>query len=130
PIRNELVSRRQGSAPRRRRGRPGDPRRAWPLRIIAACSFFGRGGSAGARALLAALVLLALPAVAGAAPRPNVVVVLTDDQAVQTLRPDTMPTVTERVAGQGTSFTDAIATTPLCCPSRASMLTGQYAHNN
>jgi N-acetylglucosamine-6-sulfatase len=89
-----------------------------------------RPAAAGALALLAALVLLALPAAAGAAPRPNVVVVVTDDQAVQTLRPDTMPAVTERVAGQGTSFTDAIVTTPLCCPSRASMLTGQYAHNN
>ena len=72
-----------------------------------------RPAAAGALALFAALVLLALPAAAGAASRPNVVVVVTDDQAVQTLRPDTMPTVTERVAGQGTSFTDAIVTTPL-----------------
>ena len=89
-----------------------------------------RPAAAGALALLTALVLLALPGAAGAAPRPNVIVVVTDDQAVQTLRRDTMPTVTERVGGQGTSFTEAIVTTPRCCPSRASMLTGEYAHNN
>ena len=89
-----------------------------------------RPAAAGALALLAALVLLALPGAAGAAPRPNVLVVVTDDQAVQTLRPDTMPTVAGQIAGRGTSFTDAIVTTPRCCPSRASMLTGEYAHNN
>ena len=62
--------------------------------------------------------------------RPNVVLIVTDDQAVPTLRPDTMPSLFQRVVAGGTRFTNAIVTTPLCCPSRASMLTGQYAHNH
>ncbi len=41
-----------------------------------------------------------------------------------------MPTVQRLLVGQGTSFTSAYATTPLCSPSRASILTGQYAHNH
>jgi N-acetylglucosamine-6-sulfatase len=62
--------------------------------------------------------------------RPNIVVIVTDDQALPTLRPETMPSLTDLIVGRGTSFTEAIVTTPLCCPSRASMLTGQYGHNN
>jgi N-acetylglucosamine-6-sulfatase len=62
--------------------------------------------------------------------RPNIVLIVTDDQAASTLRRDTMPRLLDRVAAEGTRFTNAIATTPLCCPSRASMLTGQYGHNH
>ena len=41
-----------------------------------------------------------------------------------------MPNTKRLLARQGTSFTDYIATTAQCCPSRASLLTGQYAHNH
>ena len=41
-----------------------------------------------------------------------------------------MPIVRRLLVRQGTSFTDAITSFPLCCPSRASFLTGQYAHNH
>jgi N-acetylglucosamine-6-sulfatase len=58
----------------------------------------------------------------------NVVVVLTDDQEPGSLR--VMDTVRRELAGRGTSFEHAYATLPQCCPSRATLLTGQYAHNN
>jgi N-acetylglucosamine-6-sulfatase len=82
--------------------------------------------------LLAAVLaaVAALPSQAEAAKRPNIVVVTTDDQTLASLRPDTMPNVSRLLAGKGTTFTDAIVTTPLCCPSRATWITGQYAHNH
>jgi N-acetylglucosamine-6-sulfatase len=61
---------------------------------------------------------------------PNIVLITTDDQAAHTVRPDTMPNLLSRVGANATTFTNALASTPLCCPSRASMLTGQYPHNN
>jgi N-acetylglucosamine-6-sulfatase len=60
--------------------------------------------------------------------RPNVVVVMTDDQTVESLK--AMRSVDRLLAREGASFTQAIVTFPLCCPSRATFLTGQYAHNH
>ena len=60
--------------------------------------------------------------------RPNILIILTDDQRT----PGTlgvMPEVTGRFVNAGTEFTQGFATTPLCCPSRANLMTGQYAHN-
>jgi N-acetylglucosamine-6-sulfatase len=69
---------------------------------------------------------------AGAAPpaHPNIVVIITDDQTMGQLTEATMPRTLQLIGDEGTTFANAIATTPLCCPSRASMLTGQYGHNN
>ena len=53
---------------------------------------------------------------------PNIVVIVTDDQRADTLR--WLPTVQRELIRQGTTFTNAFATTPTCCPSRASLLTG------
>jgi N-acetylglucosamine-6-sulfatase len=61
---------------------------------------------------------------------PNIVLVVTDDQTLESFNGRTMPYTTGAVAGAGTTFANAIVTTPLCCPSRATMLTGQYGHNN
>ena len=60
--------------------------------------------------------------------RPNIVVIMTDDQTVESLR--VMPAVRRLLGRQGTKFTQSFASYPLCCPSRASFLTGQYSHNN
>jgi N-acetylglucosamine-6-sulfatase len=60
--------------------------------------------------------------------RPNVVVVMTDDQTVESLR--VMANVRRLLAGQGTTFANSFVSFSLCCPSRATFLTGQYNHNN
>jgi N-acetylglucosamine-6-sulfatase len=79
-------------------------------------------------ALLLGLLALLAPASAGAAERPNFLHILTDDQTIDSLR---YMTETERLLGEGgTTFTRYHATQPLCCPSRASFLTGQYPHNH
>lgn len=65
---------------------------------------------------------------AAAAPaRPNVVLVVADDMRADGLQ--AMPTV-QSLAAQGITFSRAMVTTPLCCPSRASILTGQLAHHH
>ena len=53
---------------------------------------------------------------------------MTDDQAADTMR--AMPRARHLLGGEGTTFTQALVSFPLCCPSRASFLTGQYAHNH
>jgi N-acetylglucosamine-6-sulfatase len=62
------------------------------------------------------------------APRPNVLFILTDDLDLDGLR--VMPKLKALVTDPGTSFANAFVTTPLCAPSRASILTGQYGHNH
>ena len=59
---------------------------------------------------------------------PNLVVIMTDDQTLESMR--VMTRTNELLAAQGTTFEQAIASFPLCCPSRATFLTGQYAHNH
>ena len=66
--------------------------------------------------------------------RPNIVVVLVDDMRWDDMRVAGHPFIDtphmDRLAREGARFTNAFATTPLCSPSRASFLTGQYAHTN
>ena len=60
--------------------------------------------------------------------RPNVIVVMTDDQALTDMTPLRQ---TRRLIGDaGVTFTRSFVSYPVCCPSRATFLTGQYAHNN
>ena len=88
-------------------------------------------------------VLLALTAVAGvtaassarpdAAPsaasaRPSFVVIMTDDQTYEDMA--AMPLTKRLIGDAGATFTRSYVSYPLCCPSRATYLTGQYSHNN
>jgi N-acetylglucosamine-6-sulfatase len=59
---------------------------------------------------------------------PNVLVIETDDMRWDDLR--WMPNVRRLIQRKGLSFENSFAPYPLCCPSRASFLTGQYAHNH
>jgi arylsulfatase A-like enzyme len=67
---------------------------------------------------------------AHAAPsQPNILLIVTDDErAVGTLGVE--PTVRSWLKADGTTFAHAYGTTPFCCPSRASIITGLYAHNH
>ncbi len=60
--------------------------------------------------------------------RPNIVVLLADDLDVLSI--DRMPVLRSQMVNLGLTFSNSFVTTPLCCPSRASILTGQYAHNH
>lgn len=83
--------------------------------------------------------LAALPDPSKAA-RPNIVVIQTDDQSLSSLRATyrgregkvrrVMPNTLREVFRGGTEFSRTYATSPLCSPSRAAVLTGQYPHNN
>jgi N-acetylglucosamine-6-sulfatase len=64
----------------------------------------------------------------GASRKPNVIVITTDDQTVENLR--VMKNVRNLLMRQGTTFDNSFVSFPLCCPSRATFLTGQYSHNH
>jgi N-acetylglucosamine-6-sulfatase len=91
-------------------------------------------GARTAAALLTLGLLLTLGACSGSGEpaqpqtRPNVVVLMTDDQTLESMR--VMPGVRAALAGSGTTFERAFVSTALCCPSRATLLTGQYSHNH
>lgn len=78
---------------------------------------------AAAGALLAATL-----AACGSRPpgKPTIVLIVTDDQRWDTLW--AMPNIQRELVSRGVTFSNAFVTTPLCCPSRASILTGRYAH--
>lgn len=59
--------------------------------------------------------------------RPNVIVITTDDQTMDEMR--FLPR-TRSLFSAGRRFANFYAATPLCCPSRASFLTGRYSHNH
>jgi arylsulfatase A-like enzyme len=92
------------------------------------------------RLTIAALFLIAAPTIA--AERPNVLVVLTDDmrwdalgvvqneQGEAALFPWFKTPHLDRLATEGVRFANAFCTTSLCSPSRASFLSGRYAHQH
>jgi len=68
----------------------------------------------------------AAASVGRAAGAPNIVLILTDDQTLDEL--DYMPTLKAEIIDKGALFTNAFVSNALCCPSRTSILTGEYSH--
>ena len=60
--------------------------------------------------------------------RPNFLIIITDDQRFDTMQ--YMPNTQKLIFDRGVTFSHGYITTPFCCPSRASILTGMYAHNH
>jgi len=86
-----------------------------------------------ALALAVGAAALALPSLRpdpapAAFERPSVVVVMTDDQTYQDMA--AMPLTRQLIGAAGARFTRSYVSTPLCCPARATYLTGQYGHNS
>ncbi len=65
---------------------------------------------------------------AAAAGRPNVIVILSDDQTLESMK--VMNNVNTLIGDQGVTFSNSLLNFALCCPDRATFLTGQYAHNH
>ena len=61
--------------------------------------------------------------------RPNILLIVTDDQRMATDTMMVMPKTTALFEDQGTNFPNGYVTTPLCCPSRSTIHSGRYAHN-
>jgi arylsulfatase A-like enzyme len=79
-------------------------------------------------AVAAAVGSVSQPAHGQAGGRPNILLIITDDQREGSL--SGMPELRKWFRKRGLRFPDAFVTTPLCCPSRASIFTGRYAHNH
>jgi N-acetylglucosamine-6-sulfatase len=60
--------------------------------------------------------------------RPNVILINTDDMNVTDMF--VMQKTLAQLGARGTTFRNSYVSYPLCCPSRATQLTGQYAHNH
>ena len=93
--------------------------------------FAALAGRSVALALGLAFLGNTLPA---AAAGPNIVVVVTDDLSVDAFNALSeggwLPNIEEHIVDAGVRFDNAFVTNALCCPSRATFLTGQYSHNH
>ncbi|KAI7849320.1 alkaline-phosphatase-like protein [Circinella umbellata] len=83
------------------------------------------------RALLAffATAVTVTAAVVPSAEKPNILFIFTDDQDARMDSLSYMPNLKKHLIDQGTVYQNHYATVAVCCPSRVSLLRGQYAHN-
>ncbi|CAE7798107.1 DNAH7, partial [Symbiodinium necroappetens] len=62
--------------------------------------------------------------------KPNLVLILLDDQDQVLGGMDPYPNIQRLLGKGGTNFTNFFVNTPVCCPSRAELMGGRYGHNN
>ena len=102
---------------------------AWPpgALALALCTFVAASASPSARCTRRA------PPRRGSGSKPNIVVVIADDLDLPSFQAAAvagfLPNIT-RLFADGTRFREAFVSESLCCPSRATYLTGLYAHNH
>ena len=87
-----------------------------------------RGSAMPTQPSRAGIPAAAASSTATTAGRPNIVVVMTDDMRVSELA--YMPSLRRLVSATGVRFANSFSPDPLCCPARASFLTGEYSHNH
>jgi arylsulfatase A-like enzyme len=83
-----------------------------------------------ALAAAAAAIHLRAPTAHGAESRPNILIIVTDDQTIGTMSRAVMPHTMHYMVDNGRRYPNFYVTDPLCCPSRASIMTGRFDHNN
>src|SRR6185436_15634308 len=92
-----------------------------------------RIGGVAAAAVWAGCVVFSIPAHAQDA-KPNVLMLMTDDLDMSVwdtaLALGYLPRIKAEMVDKGTTFTNTFAALSTCCPSRATLLTGQYPHNH
>ncbi|MFA5352647.1 MAG: sulfatase [Thermodesulfovibrionales bacterium] len=96
--------------------------------------FLIRSAAVGAGLALSGAGLLSLSEAQTATGQPNILLIITDDHRWDAMgcsgHPFLQTPNMDRLAAEGVRFTNSFATTSLCSPSRASILTGLYAHNH
>ena len=90
--------------------------------LVALCVILATGGTSARSA--------AQPEPRASVHRPNIVLVLTDDQDLLLGSLEFMPFLQARLADQGMTFSNFFVSQSLCCPSRVTLLRGQYTHNH
>src|SRR5215212_8909629 len=98
------------------------------LVLLAACLLVGCGPSASKREVADVGAGSGTATSDEPVDRPNIILILADDLADDDL--SYMPNLRSLLIEQGTTFENAFVTDSLCCPSRATILRGQYAHNH
>eukprot|EP01083_Nonionella_stella_P013728 38622_1 len=62
--------------------------------------------------------------------KPNIIFILTDDQDITLGGMNGMKKTQDRIVKNGLTFTNSFVSSPICCVSRSSIMSGQYVHNH